>query len=248
MSNSIPSTILTLLTSLQGLFNACTDQYGAPPSGWGAQYGGISTDTCSTFPTQLQSGCSFRFGDFFEGADNPTVDWKQVTCPKAITDKTGCVRSGETPTGSGSEGSATKPANTKPAASSTEKASSPAASSPSSVHETPSPSSPAASSPSSTYEAPSPSSPAAPVDTTSSAVDSPPPSYGTTSVGAVSYSSAAAASSSSSAAAPVGTSPSGGLPPYGTGVGPTGTGSLPQPTGGDEQCHIEYVYVDGGSI
>lgn len=75
-----------------GIFNACTDEYNAPPSGWGAQYGGISTDTCDTFPDPLQAGCSFRF-DWFEGADNPAVEFEQVACPSEITDKTGCVRS-----------------------------------------------------------------------------------------------------------------------------------------------------------
>jgi hypothetical protein len=29
---------------------------------------------------------------------SPDVDWEKVTCPKALTDITGCVRSGETPT------------------------------------------------------------------------------------------------------------------------------------------------------
>ncbi|GAB7329874.1 hypothetical protein MBLNU13_g01586t1 [Cladosporium sp. NU13] len=72
-----------------GLFNACTKQWGAPSSGWGAQYGGLSSDTCSDLPKALQSGCEFRFGDWFEGADNPKVDWEKVTCPKALTDKTG---------------------------------------------------------------------------------------------------------------------------------------------------------------
>jgi hypothetical protein len=71
-----------------GIYNACSAQWG----------GGISTDTCSELPTELQSGCKFRFGDWFEGADNPSVDYKKVTCPKALTDITGCVREGETPT------------------------------------------------------------------------------------------------------------------------------------------------------
>lgn len=75
-----------------GIYNACTDEYNAPSSGWGAQYGGISTDTCSSFPEALQSGCSFRF-DWFEGADNPDVEFEQVACPAEITKKTGCVRS-----------------------------------------------------------------------------------------------------------------------------------------------------------
>lgn len=76
-----------------GQFNACTKQWGAPASGWGAQYGGLSSDTCNELPSALQDGCEFRFGDWFEGADNPDVDWKKVSCPKEITDKTGCVRS-----------------------------------------------------------------------------------------------------------------------------------------------------------
>ncbi|KAJ9629959.1 hypothetical protein H2203_002344 [Taxawa tesnikishii (nom. ined.)] len=88
-----------------GIYNGCTDEWGAPASGWGAQYGGISSNTCSSFPSALQPGCDFRF-DWFEGADNPTVDFEQVTCPKAITDKTGCVRAGETPTTDASTGSA----------------------------------------------------------------------------------------------------------------------------------------------
>ncbi len=80
-----------------GIYNACTAEWGAPSSGWGAQYGGISSNTCNELPSALQPGCEFRFGDWFQGADNPTVDYKEVTCPKAITDKTGCVRSGQTP-------------------------------------------------------------------------------------------------------------------------------------------------------
>lgn len=57
-----------------GIYNGCTDEWGAPASGWGAQYGGISSNTCSSFPSALQPGCDFRF-DWFEGADNPTVDF-----------------------------------------------------------------------------------------------------------------------------------------------------------------------------
>lgn len=39
-----------------GIYNGCTQEWGAPSEGWGAQYGGISTDTCSTFPAALQPG------------------------------------------------------------------------------------------------------------------------------------------------------------------------------------------------
>lgn len=63
-----------------GIFNGCTAEWGAPSGGWGAQYGGISTNTCSTFPAALQAGCNWRF-DWFMGADNPTVDFTQVACP-----------------------------------------------------------------------------------------------------------------------------------------------------------------------
>ncbi|KAI4715426.1 hypothetical protein E4T48_08389 [Aureobasidium sp. EXF-10727] len=74
-----------------GIFNACTDQWNAPSSGWGAQYGGISTNTCSAFPKALQPGCDFRF-DWFENADNPEMEFERVECPAAITAKSGCKR------------------------------------------------------------------------------------------------------------------------------------------------------------
>ncbi|CAD6446395.1 d89ecf3c-88e0-40ef-93fe-ec863e1b6826 [Sclerotinia trifoliorum] len=75
-----------------GIFNGCTKEFGAPSSGWGAQYGGVSSaSACSSFPAALQAGCNFRFG-WFEGADNPTVNFKQVECPAALTKSTGCKR------------------------------------------------------------------------------------------------------------------------------------------------------------
>ncbi|KAI9719454.1 MAG: hypothetical protein M1812_003525 [Candelaria pacifica] len=77
-----------------GVFNACSDQYGAPPNGWGKQYGGIDTNTCSSMPACLQPGCNWRF-DWF--ADNPSVDFEQVACPAEIVAKTGCGRSDELP-------------------------------------------------------------------------------------------------------------------------------------------------------
>ena len=46
-----------------GLFNACTQQYGAPPNGWGAKYGGVSSAAdCEKFPAALKAGCDWRFG------------------------------------------------------------------------------------------------------------------------------------------------------------------------------------------
>ena len=168
-----------------GIYNGCTAEWGAPPSGWGAQYGGISSNTCSSFPQALQPGCDFRFGDFFEGADNPTVEYKEVTCPTVLTDKTGCIRSGQTPTGPGSSSSAA------PASSSSAVAPKSSSVAASSSYAAPSSSAAASSS----YAAPSSSSSAAsPVQSSSS-------------LASASYSSAAPYSSaSSSPAGPVGTS------------------------------------------
>ena len=71
--------------------------WGAPPNGWGAQYGGISSRSeCDGFPEKLKAGCYWRF-DWFKGADNPDVSFKKVTCPRAITDRSGCIRNGENP-------------------------------------------------------------------------------------------------------------------------------------------------------
>ncbi|KAK3394334.1 glycoside hydrolase family 45 protein [Podospora didyma] len=88
-----------------GIFNACTSQYGAPSNGWGERYGGIkSKSDCASFPSALKAGCNWRF-DWFQGADNPSVSFKQVACPAAITAKSGCTRGNdainETPTGPG---------------------------------------------------------------------------------------------------------------------------------------------------
>ncbi|KAL7266958.1 hypothetical protein RUND412_010475 [Rhizina undulata] len=76
-----------------GIYNGCTSQYGAPSTGWGAQYGGVSTrDDCDELPDALIAGCQWRF-DWFEGADNPTVSFTTITCPTELTSKTGCIRS-----------------------------------------------------------------------------------------------------------------------------------------------------------
>ncbi|KAL2122790.1 hypothetical protein VTJ04DRAFT_3245 [Mycothermus thermophilus] len=75
-----------------GIFNACTDQYGAPPNGWGQRYGGISQrHECDAFPEKLKPGCYWRF-DWFLNADNPSVNWRQVSCPAEIVAKSGCSR------------------------------------------------------------------------------------------------------------------------------------------------------------
>ncbi|OZJ04288.1 hypothetical protein BZG36_02578 [Bifiguratus adelaidae] len=74
-----------------GLFDACTAEYNAPPGGWGAQYGGISSQTqCSQLPASLQKGCNWRFTWF---ADNPTISSiSRVKCPSQLTDLSGCIR------------------------------------------------------------------------------------------------------------------------------------------------------------
>ncbi|KAK0633007.1 RlpA-like double-psi beta-barrel-protein domain-containing protein-containing protein [Immersiella caudata] len=86
-----------------GIFNACTNQYGAPPNGWGERYGGVtSKSACANFPAALKAGCNWRY-DWFQGADNPNVNFRQVACPAAITEKSKCVRQrdsiDQTPTG-----------------------------------------------------------------------------------------------------------------------------------------------------
>ncbi|RCH85015.1 hypothetical protein CU098_001581, partial [Rhizopus stolonifer] len=75
-----------------GLYNACSAQWGAPADGWGKRYGGVDTvEQCSQLPAALQSGCKWRFG-WFKGADNPTMTFRQVTCPKEIVARSGCDR------------------------------------------------------------------------------------------------------------------------------------------------------------
>ena len=86
-----------------GIFNGCTAEWGTPSTGWGAQYGGVSTRSqCDAFPVALRAGCYWRF-DWFQNADNPGVTFTQVECPAALTAKSGCVRANdvinEQPTG-----------------------------------------------------------------------------------------------------------------------------------------------------
>ncbi|KAG9021938.1 hypothetical protein FS837_006852, partial [Tulasnella sp. UAMH 9824] len=74
--------------------SGCQNQYGSL-TGWGAQYGGVSSrDQCSNLPAALQAGCQFRF-DWFKGADNPNVNWEKVTCPATLAAKSGCTRTSE---------------------------------------------------------------------------------------------------------------------------------------------------------
>ncbi len=74
-----------------GIFNGCVSQFGNSFS-WGAQYGGVSQRSdCLKIPPVLQPGCFWRF-DWFQNADNPTVSFKQVSCPAVLTANTNCIR------------------------------------------------------------------------------------------------------------------------------------------------------------
>nr|BAF57447.1 putative glycosyl hydrolase family45 [uncultured symbiotic protist of Mastotermes darwiniensis] len=76
-----------------GQFDGCTKQYPGNYQ-WGQRYGGVtSASACSGLPTALQEGCKFRF-DYI--GDNPTMTYKSVSCPSAITSKTGCKRNDDT--------------------------------------------------------------------------------------------------------------------------------------------------------
>ena len=98
-----------------GAFNACSNQWGVSTSELGAQYGGfltscksstgssdlaalkscVSSSCESVFGSrglsELQAGCQW-FADWFQAADNPSLVYKEVTCPSAITSKSGMDR------------------------------------------------------------------------------------------------------------------------------------------------------------
>ncbi|KAJ3339894.1 hypothetical protein HDU93_007668 [Gonapodya sp. JEL0774] len=75
-----------------GIFDGCSKQFGVDANTWGARYGGVSSAAgCGVLPQSLQAGCNFRFG-WFQGADNPSATFKQVTCPAELKAKSGCSR------------------------------------------------------------------------------------------------------------------------------------------------------------
>ena len=76
-----------------GIFDGCSKQFpGVSKSAWGQQYGGVNHRShCNNLPPVLRSGCFWRF-DWFQNADNPKITFKKVSCPIALTAKTGCVR------------------------------------------------------------------------------------------------------------------------------------------------------------
>jgi len=75
-----------------GLFNGCQPQWGAPGDGWGDRYGGVRSEAeCNQLPSQLQAGCRWRFG-WFQNADNPSVNFREVSCPSELTSQSACIR------------------------------------------------------------------------------------------------------------------------------------------------------------
>ncbi|KAJ1536696.1 hypothetical protein HK096_008656 [Nowakowskiella sp. JEL0078] len=72
-----------------GAFDGCSKQFNVDASTWGARYGGVtSVAGCSVLPSSLQAGCQWHFG-WFKGADNPTMTFKEVVCPAALTSISG---------------------------------------------------------------------------------------------------------------------------------------------------------------
>ena len=69
-----------------GIFDGCSSEWGATSAVWGAQYGGSSTNTCSSFPAALKPGCSWRW-DWFGGSDNPTYVCKTQYLKQYVADE-----------------------------------------------------------------------------------------------------------------------------------------------------------------
>ncbi|KAL8674350.1 MAG: hypothetical protein Q9168_001210 [Polycauliona sp. 1 TL-2023] len=75
--------------------SSCTEQYSTDSIFWGSQSQGFSSVAdCDRLPRALKDGCLWRFG-WFAGAQNPSVNFEQVTCPAALTAKSGCSRADE---------------------------------------------------------------------------------------------------------------------------------------------------------
>jgi hypothetical protein len=74
-----------------GVFDGCSKQWSGDYD-FGKRYGGVSNaGGCEGLPAEIRGGCEFRFG-FFEGADNPDVDYVEVKCPAELTSRSGCTR------------------------------------------------------------------------------------------------------------------------------------------------------------
>jgi hypothetical protein len=99
-----------------GAFNACSSQWGVSNDELGAQYGGFLTKckqqlgygaSLSSYKscvaqqctnvferrglTDLAAGCRW-FVDWFQAADNPSLKYKEVPCPAALTSESGMNR------------------------------------------------------------------------------------------------------------------------------------------------------------
>lgn len=74
----------------QGIFQGCFTQYYNFYAG--NRYGGISNITeCNLLPKPLQVGCRWRF-TWFKNADNPSIVFKNVVCPKYLINISQCKR------------------------------------------------------------------------------------------------------------------------------------------------------------
>ncbi|PNP54860.1 hypothetical protein THARTR1_04549 [Trichoderma harzianum] len=75
-----------------GMFpQGCQSQF---DGAWmGDTYGGYQNrNDCYNLPEgQFRDGCFFRF-DWFQNAQNPTVEFHEVSCPQAMIDRTHCGR------------------------------------------------------------------------------------------------------------------------------------------------------------
>ncbi|KAJ8978007.1 hypothetical protein NQ317_004552 [Molorchus minor] len=70
----------------------CVKQWNAPETGWGEQYGGLSSeDQCVEMPEALQPGCRFKFEWMWHNLPDNQLTFTEVVCPKQITDISGCV-------------------------------------------------------------------------------------------------------------------------------------------------------------
>jgi hypothetical protein len=57
----------------------------------GTQVGGVgSREACASLPDVLQGGCYWRWNWALGNMDNWMVDVVNITCPKALTDVSGC--------------------------------------------------------------------------------------------------------------------------------------------------------------
>jgi len=73
-----------------GGVDACTSQWNAGPE-WGARWGGLNaTNTCYNLPAPLQAGCNWQYNWLLDVKS--VVTYREVTCPQALTDKSGCIR------------------------------------------------------------------------------------------------------------------------------------------------------------